>query len=102
MIAVKVQTRAQTTVMRSRLRSATVEPGGGAHAAAEHVGEAAALPGVQQDQEDQEQAGGDVDRPTQNFSSVRKMAKPTANGRGRGRPPGQTTSVTSAKWQATG
>ena len=54
---VKAKIRADTTVMRSRLRSATVDPAAVApEPATEHVGQAAALPGVQQHEEDEEQA----------------------------------------------
>ena len=55
-MVLKAKTRAATTVMRSRLRS---DDGRArrrrADAAAEHVGEAAALPAVEQHEEDEQQ-----------------------------------------------
>ena len=54
------QTSATATVNRSRLRSATEDAAQrGGHAAAEHVGQAATLALVQQDEQGQEQAGDD-------------------------------------------
>ncbi len=53
---VKAKTSAVPTVMRSRLRSTTVEPAAALpDAATEHVGQPAPAAAVQQDKQDQQQ-----------------------------------------------
>ena len=62
MMVVKAKITATVTVIRSRFFSTTVEPGGGrADAAAEHVGQAAALAAVHEDEEDEREAAEDLD-----------------------------------------
>ena len=63
--------RATTTVMRSRFFSITVDPRGrGPQAAAEHVGEAATLAGVDQHQEDQPDPQAELEDPEDELDDV--------------------------------
>ncbi len=62
MTVVKAKITAAVTVIRSRLRSTTVEPAAAdATGAAEHVGQATAPAAVQEDEQDQGQRHAHVD-----------------------------------------